>query len=62
MWGWLKAICAALFETLLNYFWPKIEQPKTIEDEKTPENIKHDWNEYVADQLRDKNGGPGQPK
>ena len=57
MWGWIKAIMAAFFETLIGLIWRKVEQPKTIEDEKTPPDVKRDWNKYVADQLRDKNGG-----
>jgi hypothetical protein len=57
LWGWLQAICSALFETLAGMIWKKVEQPKTLTDEKTPDGIKRDWNNTVADELRDKNGG-----
>jgi hypothetical protein len=57
MWGWLKAIMSAFFDALFSLFWKEVNKPDTIEDEKTPTNVKRDWNRYVADQLRDKNGG-----
>ena len=38
----------------------EIKKPSTIENEQTPDELKRNWNAYVADQLRVKNGGPGQ--
>ena len=38
----------------------EIKQRDTIIDEKTPAEFKHNWNGYVADQLRVKDGGPRQ--
>lgn len=53
MWKLLRVIIGAI----LDFIWKKKQTPQqpTIEDAKVPDNIKRDWNDYVADQLRDKN-------
>jgi hypothetical protein len=57
MWTWLRSIIYAISDAILNFFWKRVKEPKIIEDEKTPNSIKHNWNQYVDDQLCDKNSG-----
>jgi hypothetical protein len=53
--SWLAAIAKGILDALLNWGQKQAEKPKTTEDAKTPENVRSDWNRYIADKLRDKN-------
>jgi hypothetical protein len=54
IWGWLKAICRALFDALFDKLWKEAKKPDTIENVNTPEDIKSAWRTRVADFMRHK--------
>lgn len=41
---------------LLPFLIKRAEQPSTIKDEQTPANIKSGWDNYISNELRDKDG------
>jgi hypothetical protein len=56
-WKWLVGL---LVHEAVEQVKEEVKKPSTMEDEKTPDEIKRNWNAYVADQLRVKDGGPRQ--
>ena len=62
--AWLIAIIkwiASLFvHEAVEQAAEEIKQPDTMENATTPPELKRNWNQYVADQLRVKDGGPRQ--
>jgi len=61
--NWLKALAAGFFEALFGWGQRQAEKPKEAKDAQTPDKVKSDWNDYVADRLRHKpDGGDRQPK
>jgi hypothetical protein len=56
----MYSLIAKLFGVILEFLWSKKQQPGTINDEKVPNDIKRDWNNYVDHGLRDKGGGDQQ--
>ena len=62
--AWLTSFCrwiAGLFvHEAVEQAKEEITKPSTMEDEKTPDELKRNWNQYVADQLRVKDGGTRQ--
>jgi hypothetical protein len=53
----LTALLTIIITVIVNKLWSEAKKPETIENENTPENIKRNWRQYVADQLRDKDRG-----
>jgi hypothetical protein len=51
MWGWLAALVRGFFRAILDFVWDKAKEPDTIEDVKTPEQLKAEWQAYVQDRL-----------
>jgi hypothetical protein len=56
-WKWLVGL---FVHEAVEQVKEEIKKPSVMEDEKTPDEIKRNWNAYVADQLRVKDGGPRQ--
>jgi len=54
---WLATLLAKLVIGVVELFVKKAEKPKELEDAKTPDNVRADWNKYITDKLRDKDGG-----
>lgn len=46
-----------LLKALLEYFDTKLKEPSTIQNVKTPDELRRDWHNYLIDKLRNKNGG-----
>ena len=53
MWGWLKP----LLEWLESLIRREAAKPDTLEDVKTPADIRRRWTDALRDKLRDKNSG-----
>lgn len=47
-----SSLIKGIVSAILDWWQKRSEQPKTIEDGQNSETVKRDWNEYVADQLR----------
>jgi hypothetical protein len=63
MWGWLKAICRALFDALFDKLWKEAEKPDTITHAQTPPNIKSDFDKRITDWMsKHPNSDCGLPK
>ena len=56
----LKWIAGLFVHEAVEQAKEEITKPSTMENEKTPDEFKRNWNQYVADQLRVKDGGPRQ--
>ena len=54
MWSWLASVVRGLFRAILDFIWDKAKEPDTIQDVKTPEQLKAEWNQYVQDKLHPK--------
>jgi hypothetical protein len=53
LWGWLKPF----LDWLEGFLRRQASQPRTIDDAKTPPDIRRRWADYIRDKLRDKGGG-----
>ena len=62
IWKFLVSLIVDISSKVIEYFIEKKTGPNTIETNEIPNDIKHDWNAYVDDQLRDKGGNTRQPK
>lgn len=51
--NFIAALAVALIELAIKLG----AQPKTMEDAKTPDNIRAAWADYLRERLRDKDGG-----
>lgn len=47
MWGWIEPLLAAI----LSYLDKKAAEPKTLEDVKTPQNIRDKFRAAIRDRL-----------
>jgi hypothetical protein len=55
---WLYALAKGLLEALFGWGQKQAEKPTTTQNANTPPDIKHNWDRYIAEQLRlrDQNG------
>lgn len=59
---WIYEILRAVFDSLIPYLDKKLNAPHTLEDAKTPSDVKRRWDDYVAERLRFQSGGDRQPE
>jgi hypothetical protein len=55
--NWLRSVVAGLFDAIFSWGQKQAEKPKTIEDAETPEQVKTDFRNTIADRLRNRADG-----